>query len=251
MVEKIKSWYWDLSIIRKNIFANFINIMIPLVLLSVLAGKVSSEIIIKKTITNSEQNMKLAAQSLDSLITNSERTANIIVANNGIQDAALKLRHMVDSEKLETEQITATFLDSVIEPNDKISSAIITFGDYMTIVSGKVNQGKLQNAFNKDRNEFDASFAGNNEWLDLHNIQYEKLKEKMDCISYKKKVIEALSGRVVGAVVINIDEEIVSRCYSNLKYSSNGRYFIINSNGKVLSSTNKDELYKDISKEDY
>ncbi|WP_261301660.1 sensor histidine kinase [Paenibacillus andongensis] len=247
----LQKWYYDLSIIKKIIFSSIITIVIPIILLAALANKVSSNIIIQKTMDNSFQNLELLTQGLDSLLNSAEHSANILIANNFVQDI-LSQSKMTDSlERLNNEKLLGVVMDSVLEPRNEASTAVIYANYNFTVGSGFVNPSKLKTeAMNSDLQD-ERFKAENSKWIDMYKIHYETTQPSTNVISFKKNIIGYNNGAVLGNILININEEIISNNYSQLHYGINGRYFIVNEKGSIVSSQNKSEIFKNISNESY
>lgn len=249
----LQKWYYDLSIVKKIIFSTIIIIVIPIILLAAVANKVSSNIIIQKTMDNSFQNLELLTQGLDSLLNSAEHSANILIANNYVQDILNQSKAMDSLERLNNEKLLGVIMDSVLEPRNEASTAVIYANNNLILGSGFVNPLKLENeAINSDLQDGPYKLTvENSKWIDLHKINYETNQQSINGISFKKNIIGYNDGVILGVIYININEEIISNNYSQLHYGKKGSYFIVNETGNIVSSQNKSEIFKNISNESY
>lgn len=249
----LRKWYYDLSIVKKIIFSSIITIVIPIILLAALANKVSSNIIIQKTMDNSFQNMELLTQGLDSLLNSAEHSANILIANNFVQDILDRGNPTDSLESLNNEKLLGVVMDSVLEPRNEASTAVIYAQNNLMFGSGFVNPIKLKiEAMNSDLQDQPYPLTKEkSKWIDMHQIHYDTTQPSRNVITFKKNIIGYNDGAVIGNILININEDIISNNYSQLHYGKKGRYFIVNKNGSIVSSQNKSEIFNDISNENY
>ena len=253
ILKRLRSLYADLSIASKINLSNLIIIILPIILLASSANKVSSDIIIRKTINNSIQNLDLITQSLDNLLNNAETMSNIVVANNFVQEILGESKPINLEKELSYRYIISSIMDNVLEPRTTASSMVIYGDNGQIITSGRIDLLKLKNQ-RKSISDYKESLSagwGKPIWLDLHSIEYEKGRESVDCISVIKDVIYALNGSIIGTLEINVNQEIIAGIYSSLRYGETGRFFIVNDAGKIVSSNNQADLYKSIANDKY
>jgi len=243
----IRIWYCNLSIIKKINYANVLTIMIPIILLAYFANRLSSEIIIDKTINNSIQDLRIVIQSLDGILNETTRMSNIIIVNNDVQNAMKDSKFMDESERIRKAGVISAFIDSVLYPMDTASSCVMYGNSNYNISSNNVDISNI-----KSRNDkFLQPHKQNERWIGLHAINYEKWNDKINCISLNKNITDGGTGNYLGTLEMNIDEKTISKSYSQLKYGDTGLFFIAESNGNIISSENKGDIYSNISKEVY
>jgi two-component system sensor histidine kinase YesM len=73
----------------------------------------------------------------------------------------------------------------------------------------------------------------------------------MNCVSFKRNIIYSAHGNLIGYLIIDVNEEIISKIYSKVKYGKTGKFMIVNANGDIISAYDKSELNKNISREEY
>jgi two-component system sensor histidine kinase YesM len=249
ILSAFKNIYYNSTIARKINLTNMLIILVPILILAILSKIWSTNSIIQKTINNSVQNLQLVTQSLGYMTNNAEQQANIIVANSYVQEINNKSKSSDNEEIFKYEQVVGAFLDSVFEPRDQLSSSVIYKDDKIAIGSSKVDLSYIKNVKTTNENQYvqDANFR----WLDLHQIFYLKSQDNVYNISFKKNIIDALDGSVIGTVIVNINEEDISNSYSRLKYGQSGQFLIVNKAGSIVSSENKQELFKNIGNEKF
>ena len=246
-------WYRDLSVQQKILLLNLVNILVPLLLLAFFATRVSSSIIIKNTIDNSVRSLSLVIQNLDNLIRNTEKTANIFVSNETIQEVSRQMDIMTEGERLISSQSVSSMLDALIDPgNEAGSAAIIGVADYVA-VTNSIDLPAFKHEFMASQNEnaFMPANAANKYWQSLHTAGYIRRSERTECITLHKKVVEALSGVVAGSLIINIDEAVIADSFLSLKDVNDGVFFISDREGTIISSTQKDMLYQSVKEKVY
>lgn len=253
LIKALKSRYLNLSIVHKLNISYLVAIILPIILLASLSDRISSDIIIGKTIENSVQNLDLVTRSMEGLINHIKDVSKIVVADKTVQQHFNK---QVDNNNLgdfEDIYLIRTILDNIIEPRTVISSIALYGYNGRDIGSGQVDTSKL-----KGIGSINESFITrmNENWkepifVDTHQVDYEIQGKGVKCISLIKPIIFAGSGKFIGFTEVNINEKTISNLYSNLIYGKTGRFFIINNDGVVVSSGIKGELNTSIRQYDY
>jgi Predicted signal transduction protein with a C-terminal ATPase domain len=241
-------WYRDLSVQKKILLLNLMNILIPILLLAFSATKVSSSIVIKNTIDNSVRSLSLVIQNLDNLVKNTEKTANIFVSNERIQEISRQMSVMTERERLISSQSVSSMLDGLIEPGNEAKSAAITGIAGYVAVTNSIDLSAFKDEFmasQKEKNNL-SSNAANRYWQSLHTVGYIRRNKSTDCITFHKKVIDALSGDIDGSLIINIDECVIADSFLSLSDVNSGVFFISDREGTIISSTQKDMLYQSV-----
>lgn len=83
----------------------------------------------------------------------------------------------------------------------------------------------------------------------LHKSPWKQKKEKdyVDCISYVRKVYQKDSGKLIGVIELEISNDQFAELYQSVITGENKIW--ITAENEVISSNNKEELYKDLSGE--
>lgn len=247
----LKQWYYNISIKKKlTLFYGGI-IIISLFVLTLLANKVSSDIVVSKTIDSSVKNLALIEQGLDSLFGYMEDVSKTVIINQEVQTL---LTNDEDTEELELyreKQNATSHFDDLIEPRTVISSILVFGNNGQRIGSTSISVVKLER--NEDlRQRFEKAVSNDKmQYLDTHEVTYELGKEKVNCISLIRQVFSSKDSSKLGFFEINVNEEKVSGLFSALQYRNTGNYFIINNDGKVISALDKSLIYMDVSKSSY
>lgn len=239
----IKQMYYDFPILKKLYVLNFITV-IPIIFLAIFTNTISSEIIIDKTNTNALQNLTLISKNLDNVMNSAENQAYYCVLTNNIQSY---LNGQYTVNKFITEQSLQLDLDSLIGSQKLISSAVICGFSGDVVLSSSINSSQYY--LSSDRNidyDFVKSMHGNAIWLPSHIVKYEKSNNSVNCITLIRPVLDLDSANCLGYIELNINENILSSAYSQIRLAPSDYIYIIDENGTIISSKNKSEINSNI-----
>ncbi len=247
----IKNWYLDLPIVRKLNVSYLVIILVPIMLLSLLANKVSSDTIIKQTIHNSAQNLNVVTESLDRMLEFAVNLSGIIVTDDNIQ-AVSKAPSLAEARIFEYEHVIRSDLDTIIQPRNIVSSVVIYLDKGNVFATTNIDTNKIE-FHPANAREYVKLFEenwGEAIYYDTHRISY-KIGQKGNYVTLLRPVISVANSDIVGRAELNISEANISGIYSKIKYGQTGRFFIANYNGTIVSSSVKDEIYDSIENQDY
>lgn len=243
---QLKGWYFDLSIAKKLNITNLVVVVLPILLLALLANKISYSAIVEKSIKNSVQNLELINQSLNGLMRHGEDLTKIIVGNDKVQTTLRKAVGRSNSITFEDDVLIKSLLDNIIESGSSISSVVLYTDKNHVLSSGRINTSKI-----KQGNWQEYERIKSTSIIDMHTIDYEFGSKTTYCVTFLKPVINTNDGSLMGKVEVNINEKNISNLYSHLKYGEKGRVLIVNNQGRIVSSADPSLLTENISKEPY
>lgn len=252
-IRRISQWYLDLPVVKKLSLSYLTIILIPIILLSILANKVSTDTIIRKTIHNSVQNLNVITESFNGLFDYVENISAIIVATENIQVVSPVNLRMDKTRVFEFGHLIRDELDTIIQPRKIISSVVVYLDNGNIFATPYVDTNRIPGERISSR-QFHDLFEQN--WgraifFDTHPVDYEIERGVGNFISLMRPVISVYSSDIVGRIEMNISEEAVSRVYESIAYGRTGRFIVVNRAGEIISSSNKSEIYQDISQEPY
>ena len=88
-------------------------------------------------------------------------------------------------------------------------------------------------------------------WRDTLPGRYYLGKGKVDCVSLFRALIDDRTGEIMGAMQVDIDQKTIAQLFSNPETDKLDATLIFDRKGSVVSSSDENKLYKDISKEKY
>ena len=248
LIKKITKAYYSLPIKRK-ISLSFIIIFLPiLILLMSAVNRLSSTIIIDKTIENTQQNLQLVSEKLDMLSREVESYSVDVASNIELQSV---LKQIISKEATHSEYIEARNILNNIKRSKTNIDAMIIFQTHNTIDSDGISINQSPNVSRVDYMTLLEKQGQDKIWLDTAKSYYQKAGLSVDIVSFLRTFNDALTGRLLGIIEMTIDEGQISSLYSNIKLGKTGQIAIINNKGTVISHHDKNMLYKDIQDKPY
>jgi two-component system sensor histidine kinase YesM len=241
-------WFRRLQIIQKIILIFLPLIIIPLF----ISGFLSSYNFGRSTIQNMEQNVldesKLMISQIDSIITNTENSANIIATdvNRLINDSPkernflqeLQFRRQIQS-KLSIDLILFTDVDSAIfiDTDNRIytSHTNTNVADQDIFKSTMIQQVRSKGSF------------GTNHWFPMERRDYLVSNPEVPVLTLGKVVIDVDSGNRLGTLFVNVQEPTFSSFLGGGETQDLSKsYFIVDANQRIIAGSDKEILLQPI-----
>lgn len=252
-VKKLADLYYSLSIKNRISILFIILSFMLLIILTISASIFSSHSLIKKTIDDTVKNLNLVSGKFDIVFDNVENYSKIAIRNRDVQEILFSTASRGRRATYEEQKLVTKALRSIIEPKTNIDAMFIyDYGDNI-FDSGNIQfEEKQMNRYVKECLSMPTnSFKGLIMWMGTHESPYQKTEQKQDIISFFRKLVHEDTGKPIGTLEICINQKYLSSLYSEIKLGKNGHIFVIDNNGVVISSSEKNELYKSISMEPY
>jgi two-component system, sensor histidine kinase YesM len=239
-----------LLIRNKIIVVFFPLIIIPLLTLGYFTSHLFTNTLIGKTKQNVFDESALILTRIDSMIRNSESSANTIMEglNHIYQNNAppqnsfeenqrrVQIQTLFDIELFNFPDVdSATFIDS---RGQQYTSYFPAHND-----DSKIFGSKLLNNIEK------LPGYGVNNWFPMQFRDYLVTNPHDPVLSIGKRIIDLKYGQPFGILIVNMKESEFSSIYANMVSYPNEYYRIIDSKGTVISSPYKSELMKPLQDE--
>lgn len=237
-----------ISIKNKIFITNTMIIVIAISTLAVFANIVSQKAIIGKAINNSSRELVLINNNLFTLMSTVEDYSKILATDYRLQNE-LYNDFLVDRElsvaagRLNNLSMKKTFsevISNIVEPNTNIKAASILTSNGQWVDVGFADPAFASRAFGVE-----ASSPSNGPvWQGL--IRFNFLYEGYENIfAVSKTVIHKDTGITVGKIVLYVKEAVIASIYEREMNYEGGEFFILDSSGKIISSQNKANLFRD------
>lgn len=238
LFSRIRQFYFNLSIAKKMYLFCVFSSIIPIMTLAYVSHKISSDNLIEKTIVNSVQQLDIMTRSLETLLSGMEHGASLIVAYEDVQNLR-KYDALTPNEKVVYEQSINYFFDLVNKPDNLISSGVIYSTSGAVIGTANVNMAVARrHAISPDNpSSYFAAVTGNVRWEDIHPIAYEYASPLG--ISLHKKIINGMTGEVLGYLELNVHAKTIYSRYLSSSYGRNGFYLLANRNGGIVTGNSR------------
>ncbi len=252
MISKFLSRYRNM-LIRNKITAVYIPlIVIPLFIVIYTSNYIFTTSIIDKTKKNIADESKLIVMRVDSVISNADTCTSMLTKD------IYKIYQEMDVE-------TGTDTQYNIPPINKILGAItyntrafreiqsaafidiysniISPDTKMTVNAGNILQTELIKTISREG-------PPDNVWFSMHRRDYLVVDSRTPIVTIAKKVINIDTGETIGFLVMNISENTISSIFPGTGDHDGKSYYILDNDGKVISSLNKKDLLEPIGNED-
>lgn len=236
--------------LKKKIFVLLVPCMAGMLLIMLLlAGVYSNNMLVEKMIDNSYQNLNVISEKLDLLTQNIESYSVLVLTNKDVQ----KWLEGQKNANYSVKQDVFAYLLNIIKSNCISNLIIHTYHD--TGEAFSVNK-----FIDPDRKIEDTDFV--RQFYGMQESYLWKLNENYyftsmplsagKCVmSYYRKIYNENTVEVVGCVELMVDESVITELYENIRLAGTGHYVILDHSGKVVSYKDKGELGKDYSDKEY
>ncbi|RKP50154.1 sensor histidine kinase [Cohnella endophytica] len=245
---KLTDYYYSLSIKKKITLSFTLALSLLIILLAIIAFRISSGILIDKAIENTAQNLKLVSEKLEIIFDNAENYSKIAITNSTIQEVISEPQTTNELEKYNKYYAMQESLRNIVDAKTFVDALIVY--DLHGNIYDSGNLASIRNVSEDYFKKFANSMYGL-EWLNTHASNYLKGNDGRNVISLFQKFNSAKTGVPLGLIQLSIDERYIANQYSNINIGTSGNIFIVNKNGIVASDPRKDKLYTSIGNSDY
>lgn len=217
-------------------------ILLTLSTLGYVSFRIYSEDMLKRAVENSFSVMMLINNNLDHLIQNMESQARLISINQNIQEEMKRFNDdPFKSLDIIPDDVTRAYYDILISNPMSMSTSLLTSQNRI-LYFGDIEDSSVSNIIdneiiNRTRDKIKPQWMGPVKVV-LTN------ETTQDVFVIVKSIIDRDSGKFLGTVFVYVNETHISDIYQNENSIRNSRYHIIDNEGIVISSNNKEELYK-------
>lgn len=242
----IGTWFENQKIRNKIILIYFPLLILPLFVLGYAANSIFAQAIVEKTIQNVSDNSRLIITRIDGILANGESCADMLTIN---------LNKLISREN-NPQKNNTNELQLYNQINNQLSFALLIFNDVESAAFIDTDH-KLYSSDAKMGKEFhkalDSGFlkriektSGTNIWFPMQRRDY--LVTDADCpvLTLGKEVFDINTGQKLGTLILNIQEKAFSSIYNKIGSSKQGHYFIVDKQGRVVSSQNPTEVLNPI-----
>jgi two-component system, sensor histidine kinase YesM len=245
MVKKLLLKYSNMRIRNKIVVIYLPLIILPLFLIIYTSNYIFSKSIIEKAHKNIADESKLIVMRLSEMYSNVERYANTVSRDIDRVYNELPVnnedRFIARTAKISTimSYDTRTYKDIESAVFIDNNSNIITSSSGIINNNGKLFDLDLIKTLNKP-------VPPGNVWFPMQIRDFLVTSKKAPVLTVGKKLLDNNTGSIIGFLILNIKEETISSIFPDAVTRNAKGYFIIDKNGIVISSRNKQDLLKPI-----
>ncbi|ULT54892.1 sensor histidine kinase [Neobacillus drentensis] len=225
----------DLSLSLKLYISILVLIIIPLIIVGIYLNHQFSQFALNKASENALQTLKQTENSFDSLVTDTNDISVRILSNELVQEYTKgKMGDQAEYEKMYWN--ISDWVDNVVGSKNYFDSISLYSLNHVIFHRGRQAQDLDQKIFGRANR-----LKGRGYW-----------ETSSGKISYYRAIMDMQSlGRMLGIERFDIREESLYQFYKKMNSYSGSQIFLIDSSGRVLSSTERNRMGENLDHIDY
>lgn len=196
--------------------------------------------IIEISTANALSTLKLISNRMESLFSNAESYANIIIANGDVQSHVSSVSL---EERIQSRPETISIMDFFTYADNLHSSMYIYTQNGDTIATGLVDNSKLNRHLPSLKENYQSLIENSQTamlWKDTHPVDY-LYSNRRNCVSLNKLIFSTKSGLPIGYLTLDIPEESFSNLYSDVWMQN---IIVLNRDGQTVSCPDSSRMYE-------
>jgi two-component system sensor histidine kinase YesM len=239
--DKMKATWIRKSFKNKLLVTFILLVFIPIGFIYIIYNNVMKSIITTKYSESAKQSVYEAGNNIDFIIDSIADLSDMVVTNRDF------IESLKDSS-LESHEELSNILRNFSATNEQVDSmSLIAKGKIYDVGTIKtyVEEGRDIRNINKTHGEL--------VWIDTIPVKVKILSGEItkNYFSLGRKVIDLNSLMDMGTIFIDVDETILEDSYKNLITEESSELFICNSEGQIISHSNKEIIGKNIGDKSY
>ncbi|MFC5469621.1 sensor histidine kinase [Cohnella suwonensis] len=241
-------WLSDATIRNKIILIYIPLVIIPLLVTGIVSNRMYTSNIVKKTEKSISDNSRLIATQVEGIARNAESCANILTLN---------LNRVIHDEGQPTDEPDARYVSLL---TNQLSFALLVFPDVDAaafIDAEGYAYASNPSLLEQSQLYFDSGIyerlyqsSGNNVWFPMEKRSYLSRSGEQTVLTLGKKVSDIATGRTLGWLILNVDENRISRIFPINGALPSEMNYLADAGGKIVSSVDKEALLRLIGDED-
>ncbi|UKS28184.1 sensor histidine kinase [Paenibacillus sp. HWE-109] len=247
-----KQYFNGISIKNKIFSTNILIIILSISIIALFANIVSQKAIIEKAVKNSSRELVLIDNNLQTLINTVEDYSKILATdyrlqnelyNDFLENNNLSTSHNVGGlDNLSMKKTLSEVISNIVEPNTNIKAVSVLTSNHQWVDVGFADNEFASRIFGSGPEATDHSFQPVLTGLMKFKFRY---AGDDNVFAVSKTVIHKDTGKTVGLVVLYVKETVIASIYERKMNYKGGNFYILDQYGKIISSQNKANLYRD------
>ncbi|MEG1255379.1 sensor histidine kinase [Clostridium sp.] len=233
---------WIRKSFRNKLLITFILLVfIPIGFIYIIYNNVMKSIITAKYSESAKQSVYEAGSNIDFIIDSIADLSDMVITNRDF------IENLKDSSLQSNEELN-NILRNFCTTNEQVDSISLIAKDQIYdvgTIKTCVQEGMDINDINKTHGEL--------VWIDTIPVKVKILSGEItkNYFSLGRKIIDLNSLREMGIIFIDVDETILEDSYKSLITEESSELFICNSEGQIISHSNKEIIGKNIEDKNY
>ncbi|HEX3030300.1 MAG TPA: cache domain-containing protein, partial [Clostridia bacterium] len=246
------SQFEDMSLRTKMFIFYAAVLLASLSVFAILTIRISSEGIVEKATKNAERELSLINNSLLNLTQNAEGYVSILTTDNRLQNQLERVKtDKEDSlDNIETVKTLSTAISNVVKPNTYISAASIISSKHKLFDIGFVDNSSIYPVISTKV----TNLVAQNKtpiWTGLIKIKYKFFVGDDNVFAIAKTIIGMDTGHNLGIAILYLKEKDIASIYMDNMVNQDVKFFILDDQRKIISTQDKDELYRKFDEKRY
>lgn len=240
-----------ISIKNKIFIANLLIIVVFISAQSLFTNSISQKAIIEKAVNDSARELFLIKNNLQTLLSTIEDYSKILASDYRLQNVLYNdylLNHdgyahkpVAGLSNLSMNKILSETISNIVEPNTKIKAVSILTSNRQWVDVGFADNKVASRIFGDGDEAADRTYAP--VWTGL--IKFKFLYEGEDNVfAVSKTVVHKDTGKTIGRVFLYVKEAVITAIYEEGKNHKGGEFYILDSDGNMISARDKSLLYR-------
>lgn len=208
----------------------------------------SSHIVEKKVGEQIAQTLAQIDSHMQSVVENVERVSDLIFSSEIIQEELRKYKNENLRMYIDT-SVTNQFLSDVARANEFIHSISIVGDNGKNLYYGSISAITKESILSMNWYKKVEKLDGKKLWLNTYKNDNIFLENDKNVLSNIRILKDFNKHERIGTLIINIRESVISGIYNNLNSDQKKEIFVMDLNGKIISSLDKSLIGNDIRSE--
>ncbi|ASA19706.1 sensor histidine kinase [Paenibacillus donghaensis] len=228
--------------IRRKIFLIFLPLIIfPLLALGLLSGQMFSRSMIEKAKSNIEDESKLIMLQIDTIVKNTESSANIMVTDiHRMYAERPTAASPIEETRFRNLMQSQLSIDLIIFPDVDSAVFVATSGEiYSSYAYGNDGEEQVFNSGMLEEARRQGSY-GTNRWFPVERRNYLVSDPEVPVLTLSKVVFNLDTGIPLGTLFVNVQENTLAAFLGTAGESSSTKeYFIVDGSHRIVSAPDK------------
>ncbi len=238
--------------IKSKIFLFYIVIIgIALSVFALLTINISNQAIVDKATKNADRELTLIDKSLQTLTKNSEDYLRMLSMENRLQSQLERMQanNLDVIENMSVKKTLIEVISNFVQPTTRITAASIMSSDRELFEIGYADNSSVYAVFDNDLVDF-ITKKKTPVWTGLFKLKY-RYGEDENVFALAKNITGRNTGRSLGTAILYLREKDIASIYLDNMSNINDKFFIIDNQKNIISTQDKNDLYKKFNEQKY
>lgn len=238
--------------IKSKIFLFYVVIIgIALSVFALLTINISNQTLVDKATKNADRELTLIDKSLQNLTKNSEDYLRMLSMENRLQSQLERMQtsNLNIIENMSVKKTLIEVISNFVEPTTRITAASIMSSNRELFEIGYADNSSVYKVFDNDLIDF-ITKKKTPVWTGLFKLKY-RYGEYENVFAVAKTITGRDTGQTLGTAILYLREKDIASIYLDNISNINDKFFIIDNQKNIISTQDKNDLYKKFNEKKY